>query len=299
MKDRPLVSVIVPVYKVEQYLGRCLDSVINQTYDNWECLCINDGSPDNSLQVLEEYAAKDSRIRVFDMENNGVSVARNLGMDVMMGEYLIFIDSDDFIHPQLLEICVYQALRDGSDLVVYRRSNSYGRNVRLLRKIGLGDYIPRYSHYKKENVPSVITDDIFAYVTNNYHDVPQGIDKKYMVRHCHVWRALYHRSVVEDLRFCLGIRFEDVVWYAEMLLRVKRVTINNLKLYYYYPNKLSFMNGPEGHSRIRHLRNAISVVSGIYEEKASEEQRKVWKERFERYLVNALNGYIEKFGDVE
>ena len=99
----PRVSIIVPVYKAEAYLHRCIDSIIVQTFTNWELLLVDDGSPDRSGVICDEYAGKDERIKVFHKENGGVSSARNLGIDKAVGEWLCFIDSDDTIQPTYLD----------------------------------------------------------------------------------------------------------------------------------------------------------------------------------------------------
>lgn len=99
----PKISVIVPVYKVEQYLHRCVDSILAQTFTDFELLLINDGSPDNCGAICDEYAAKDARVRVFHKENGGVSSARNLGLDNAKGEWVAFVDSDDWVETQFLE----------------------------------------------------------------------------------------------------------------------------------------------------------------------------------------------------
>ena len=96
-KNSPYISVIVPVYNTEKYLPKCLDSLVNQTYKDIEIICINDGSKDNSLNVLKDYANKDKRIKVIDQENQGVSCARNAGIDIAKGKYISFIDSDDYV----------------------------------------------------------------------------------------------------------------------------------------------------------------------------------------------------------
>lgn len=100
---KPIISIIVPVYNVEKYLRECLDSISCQTCTDWECLLIDDGSPDNSGAICDEYAVKDSRFKVFHKPNGGVSSARNLGLDMASGEWVTFIDSDDFISPTFLE----------------------------------------------------------------------------------------------------------------------------------------------------------------------------------------------------
>ena len=112
----PLISVIIPVYNMELYLSRCLDSVLNNTYRNLEVICIDDGSNDNSLEVLREYEQRDNRIIVIAKENGGVSSARNAGLDRMSGEYMTFVDSDDYLHPQFFSLLFEALQRTGSDV---------------------------------------------------------------------------------------------------------------------------------------------------------------------------------------
>lgn len=95
-KSNPLVSIIIPVYNVEKYLRTCLDSILNQTYKNIEVICVNDGSPDNSISILNEYASRDKRVIVFDEPNKGVASARNLGIEKATGQLLTFADADDW-----------------------------------------------------------------------------------------------------------------------------------------------------------------------------------------------------------
>ena len=98
----PSISVIIPVYNVEKYLGRCLDSLLAQTWTDWEALCVDDGSRDASGTILDSYAGRDSRFRVVHVENGGASHARNIALDMVGGEFLMLLDSDDFIHPQTM-----------------------------------------------------------------------------------------------------------------------------------------------------------------------------------------------------
>ncbi|HFI0164116.1 TPA: glycosyltransferase family 2 protein [Streptococcus suis] len=109
---------IVPIYKVQEYLENCLTSILQQTYKNIEILLVDDGSTDESGKICDEYAIKDNRIRVFHMENAGVSVARNLGLRHVQGEYITFVDSDDSIHPQMVEMMVSELQRTNSDCVI-------------------------------------------------------------------------------------------------------------------------------------------------------------------------------------
>ena len=116
--ENELISIIVPIYNVENYLRMCLDSIQNQTYTNFECLLINDGSPDNSAEICREYAAKDSRFRYFEKENGGVSSARNLGMKCANGDYITFVDPDDWLDPDYLEILYLKMMEYDADVAI-------------------------------------------------------------------------------------------------------------------------------------------------------------------------------------
>lgn len=116
---KSIISIIVPVYKVEQYLPKCIESILSQTYPNWELLLIDDGSPDNSGKICDEYAQKDERIRVFHKENGGVSSARNLGLDYAKGDYVMFVDSDDWISNNCLQVCFDEIKKDKLDALQF------------------------------------------------------------------------------------------------------------------------------------------------------------------------------------
>ena len=151
-KQELLISVVIPVYKVEQYLAKCLDSVINQTYKNLEIICVNDCSPDNSAQILQEYAAKDNRINIINHEkNSGLSAARNTGLKIATGEYIYFIDSDDWIDDDYVEKMVNIAVKEKSDIILNTNIlNEYedGTNKEFVwesytKKIPYGELITR------------------------------------------------------------------------------------------------------------------------------------------------------------
>lgn len=122
-ESKALISIIVPIYNVENYLRQCLDSIVSQTYQNFECLLINDGSPDNSEDICREYVAKDARFRYFEKENGGVSSARNLGIKCSRGAYITFIDSDDWVDSDYLEVLYTALIDENADISVstYKR----------------------------------------------------------------------------------------------------------------------------------------------------------------------------------
>lgn len=117
LASMPLVSVIVPIYKVERYLKECVDSIINQTYKNLEIILVDDGSPDKSGEIADSYAEKDGRVRVIHKENGGLSDARNVGIESAKGEYISLIDSDDYISQYFIEIMMKNAIKYVTDVV--------------------------------------------------------------------------------------------------------------------------------------------------------------------------------------
>jgi glycosyltransferase involved in cell wall biosynthesis len=121
----PKISVIIPVYNVEKYLSQCLDSVINQTFKDFECICVNDGSTDNSLTILQEYSNKDNRIKIINQKNSGSSIARNKALRQSIGQYIAFIDSDDFVSNDYLEKLITVAEKENSNIVYCRHKMYY------------------------------------------------------------------------------------------------------------------------------------------------------------------------------
>ena len=140
MKEQPLVSVIIPVYNVERYLAQCLDSVSHQTYQNLEIICVNDGSRDGSPDILRRYADEDARIQVIDKANGGVSRARNDALDCARGEYIMFVDSDDWVEPDACENAVNAMREYDADIVMWsyvsetENRSSSSRKRRFLKR---------------------------------------------------------------------------------------------------------------------------------------------------------------------
>ena len=120
-----LVSVIIPVYKVEKYLDRCVESIVNQTYKNLEIILVDDGSPDNCPRICDAWAEKDDRIKVIHKENAGMGMARNSGLETATGEYLMFVDSDDYLSENAVEVLYERMVVDGSDMAVGKHADVY------------------------------------------------------------------------------------------------------------------------------------------------------------------------------
>jgi len=279
----PKISVIIPVYKVEKYLRMCLDSVRAQTFTDWQAICVNDGSPDNCDKILAEYADSDKRFIIVNKENGGLSDSRNVGMKHATGEYVMFIDSDDFIHPQTMEIAYSMACRDNSDIVAYAYHHGYRFWLRFLHLFGINreQKLPCAirKKYKLNKIKSIVTDDVFEYATEYSHNA-QNKNRRWLIKHCQVWKFLCRRSFISDVPFIRGILFEDFPWWSAVMLKNPRVTIVNLPLYFYRPNFGGIMFSA------RQMRIMESLCIGIgdtylkYKANANDYQMAKWSENF-------------------
>lgn len=185
MYSTPDISVIIPVYNVGTYLPRCLSSVQKQTFSNIEILCINDGSTDNSVEILKQYAAIDKRIKIFSQENKGLSFARNRGIEAAGGKYIFFLDADDYLHPQALEILHTSANISNAPVVVGETFCRLGRSK------------ANTSAYDVQKLKPTI-----------YHQPLRDLYDMRMVAAV-AWNKLYRHDVIKNRRFIEGILYED------------------------------------------------------------------------------------------
>lgn len=183
MEREPLVSVIVPVYNVEKYLHQCVDSIINQTYRNLEIILVDDGSPDNCGAICDEYALKDRRILVIHQENQGLSAARNAGLDIAQGEYIYFLDSDDYIEPCLIEKAISAMNRD-TDMVYF------------------GSYKQYTDTHMQECIPEIGLYELSSEIERCRFIAVQILHNRIGWE---VWKRIFRRVVIEKYH----LRFED------------------------------------------------------------------------------------------
>lgn len=217
----PTVSIIVPVYNAQAYLHKCINSLLSQSYTDFEILLINDGSKDNSGNICDEFAKKDKRIRVIHKENGGVSSARNRGLDESQGKYIMFCDSDDFICHDFCKPLTELAQDDEDCLVIAGITllNDSGKDEKLL--------CPAYS--EGDSVTLTNTDFCDLYVNLN-------LKKPFQLMHM-PYNKLFSRKVIESnqLRFNTEIHYnEDFIFNLNYLDKVSRVKIFNDSIYNYY-----------------------------------------------------------------
>lgn len=234
----PLISVIVPVYNVEQYLHRCVDSILTQTYPNIEVVLVDDGSPDRCGEICEEYAQKDSRVMVVHRQNGGLSAARNSGLDACHGEYVGFVDSDDYIAPEMYDQLYHDIVRFNTPLAfchtdVLRGGRSdhkfYGKGSK--------------SHPKEYVMRRALEESIWW----------------------SAWTKLYHKSLFNGIRYPEGKTNEDLPVTIRIFDRCDHIAVNYHKLYYYCIRENSITTSRLNPRKFDIIDNASDVVAYLRE----------------------------------
>lgn len=230
--NRPKISIIVPVYKVEKYLDRCLQSLINQTIKDIEIILVDDGSPDNCPQLCDNYAAIDKRVRVVHKTNAGLGLARNSGLDIATGDFVAFVDSDDFVDLKMYETLYQTAIKDNLD-TCYCGFQFYYEDGTTRKKIEITSYKTFIGHHEANGLLLDMIGPKPSYPS----------DVKYMMS---VWKALYSRRLLEEeqLRFCSERQFvsEDIIFHIDYLTKAKRIGFLPHHFYYYCYNGSSLSN---------------------------------------------------------
>ena len=189
--ETPLISVVIPVYNVQAYLEKCVDSVLNQTYRNLEVILVDDGSPDNSPAICDSYAKKDSRVRVIHQENKGVGAARNVGVAQASGDWIAFVDSDDWIEPTMYEEMLDSALRQGSDMVICSGISEYGGGEH--KPYNSAEYVNReelMSNVLKNNHgPSIVCILYASKILKFVKQLDNCTSEDYAIIPVYVWKA--------------------------------------------------------------------------------------------------------------
>lgn len=211
-----LISIVVPIYNVENYLRMCLDSIQNQTYQNFECLLINDGSPDHSSKICEEFVEKDSRFKYFEKANGGLSSARNLGIECSGGggAYITFVDSDDWLEHDALDR-LYGALKKENADISIGRYNSYDET--------------RYVYMTYVTDP----DDSLEVIEGKAIMDREGVEEVRNGNWTVAVLKLFKRELLQDLPFPIGKIAEDTYWTWKVLLRASRIVYLNRCVYWY------------------------------------------------------------------
>lgn len=242
----PKISVIIPVYNVEKYLSECLDSILNQTFNDIEVICVNDGSTDNSLSILKEYQNKDSRIKILTQKNKGAASARNNGLNQAKGKYIYFMDSDDYIE-------------NNAFAEIYNLSESKNLDMNIFKIISFmeGSEEKFTSTYlEMEFLKDLVGDEVFSFrdLGKKMYDLavtPPGV--------------LFKRDLISDIRFPEGLIYEDNVFFLEAVFNAKRMYFYDKHLYNYRRRNESVTTTGSNFSDIIEIRNMIIDLARKYD----------------------------------
>jgi len=222
----PRLSIIVPVYKVERYLRRCVDSLLSQTFEDFELILVDDGSPDSCPAICDDYAALDPRVRVVHKVNGGLSDARNAGIEVAQGEWLGFIDSDDWADPRMFQVLIEGALANDVDMAICGMSNVYGEGGRI---------VPQCEERRE-------------FVCDNVEAFGHLMVGRYIAGT--VCTKLIKRSAIGDTRFLVGRFYEDAFFLNLLMPDLGRVWVTTEPLYYYLHRPASITSRSFSHKHM-------------------------------------------------
>lgn len=215
--NQPLISVIIPVYGVEKYISQCLESVINQTYKNLEIIVVNDGTKDRSADIAKEYAAKDSRIKVYDFQNGGLSVARNRGLEIATGDYISYIDSDDWLDTKMYETLLEAAMKNEADMV----------KCGIIETNGAAEEKITFSDVK------IINNEQHKAFKNYFKGILWTL----------AWNGLYKKELAKKVKFPDNVVHEDNYSSGMFLYLAKKVIAMPFCLNYYRVNDAGISKG--------------------------------------------------------
>jgi glycosyltransferase involved in cell wall biosynthesis len=211
----PKISIIVPVYKVEPYIKKCVDSILAQTFTEFELILVDDGSPDNCGEICDEYARNDSRVKVIHKENGGQATARNAALDIAKGDYIGFVDSDDWIESDMYELLYDMCIKNDCDIancssIIYFKNNT----------IKNGKH-PLTVHNRNQAMRAILEGELYDEV---------------------VWTKLIKRSLLEEIRFPVGIAYEDTAFTYHVIHKSSRVCCIGAPKYHYIKRDDSTMD---------------------------------------------------------
>ena len=265
------VYVIIPCYNVAKYLGQCLDSVLKQTFQDFEVLCVNDGSTDKSLEILQQYAEKDERVKIIDQENKGLSEARNIALDMAQGEFIAFADSDDYYATNFLELLFNAQKNTKADIVGCDFQKIY-KSTDVLRPIS--QVHPRI-----------------------YKDALKVLLHKDNFIHFNVWNKLYKRDVIGNMRFVPHIYYEDWVFNCCVFERANGFAWIKEKLYAYRISNSSIMRSNFNEKKLQDYATGIHEVHDYFITNAPDKWKKVRQTCISRTVKMMMNSVLRSKND--
>ena len=240
-----MISIIIPVYNVENYLKESLDSVCNQSFGNIEIICVNDGSTDNSLEILNEYAKSDSRIKIISKENGGLSSARNVGLRHAKGKYVYFIDSDDYLNHDAMKECYELSEENNLDMLIFKLQCFNDETKEKFTE----------PYFEMAFLHELVGENVFNYkeIGNRLFDLCVTVPGSF-----------FKRDLISDMYFHEGLIFEDNVFFTEAMFKAERVFFYNKYLYNYRFREKSITSSSNSFSDIIEISNLLIDLTKKY-----------------------------------
>lgn len=261
----PLISIIVPIYKVEDYLEKCIESILAQSITNFELILIDDGSPDECGKICDSYASKDNRIKVVHKQNEGLSAARNSGLDIAEGDYIGFVDSDDWIHKKMYETLLTLLIDNNADIAQCEFIRTFDEEEAV-------------DNNQKNTIE-----------TFNNNESLKNIYNKKAISTVVSWNKLYKKDLFEYIRFPKGKIHEDEFTTHKLLYKSKKLVYTNKVLYFYRQTPNSIMNSKFNKKR-------LDILDAMQErlEFAELIQNEMFiNETFQKYMYRLLSYYYK------
>ena len=236
VSNKPLISIIIPVYRVEDYLSKCLDSVISQTYENIEIILVDDGSDDNCPKICDDYSKKDNRIKVIHKSNGGLSDARNVGIENSNGDFIVFIDSDDYVSNNYVE-----------ELFNLISDNKADIGITTHYIVNENNKKPRYQ---------------FSSFELNSHDI---LDRMLYDEDIDVsaWGKIYKRELFQNTRFPFGRFYEDAATFYQLVLNSCIIRVKNIPTYYYVIRSNSISQSVFSETKMDLIKSTVEMTDSI------------------------------------
>jgi glycosyltransferase involved in cell wall biosynthesis len=271
-KDK--VSIVVPIYKVEKYIHRCIDSIVNQTYSNLEIILVDDGSPDSCGEIADQYQKTDPRIRVVHKQNGGLSDARNHGMNLVTGDFIMFVDSDDWLAEEMIAMMIKNSLAYQADVV--QSAFYYAYDDKLLVD---------HRHHQENDPPVILNNKMLMY----------ELIKNEKVKNF-AWGKLFRTALIKDTLFEKGVLFEDVFWAHQIMCQVETFLILHEPYYYYYQRDDSIVATytPRNLDMIKGLKERHCFIEAFYSELTSESYKLLLKMNLIHYNLLVMNRKDDK-----
>lgn len=266
-----MISIIVPVYNIEKYIEKCIRSILNQSFKKIEVILVDDGSTDGSLAICQQYSKLDERIKVITKENGGLSSARNEGIKQSTGEYIAFIDGDDFVHPQYIEK-LYNTLSSFDADMSVCGIEIVDENGKITDKLSTGAIYKQYCPFTREKLSPIE-------VERRYYTEENGFI--FVV----AWNKLYKRQIFENLLYDEGKIYEDEYLFSTLLRKCREISFVTDKLYFYVQRNNGITSKSKQRDKFQYISEIFYRRISIYENEQNQELIIRACEKFLRQII--------------